>query len=74
MFFNLRIGRKKSIYIYIVMNAVMNCLLALFISLKSIETNTQQILFALLRFLTGFISVLYSMTFSLGLKSTSIKK
>ena len=61
-----RVGRKKGTYAYIIINAILNCALAVLISMKSMDHDTQQLLFAILRFLCGLASNVYSVAVVLG--------
>ena len=63
-----RLGRKKSAYIFMISNAVFSLLIAILTNLKSINDETKQILFGILRFLTGVSSNVYSVAIVLGEK------
>ena len=61
-----RIGRKKSAYLFLLGSVVFNILLEILISFDFMPNQTQQILFGVLRLLTGIASNVYAVCTVLG--------
>ena len=55
-----KLGRQKTIFIFIISNAIIHILIALLLNLKSLADDVQWILFMILRMLSGTSSYMYT--------------
>lgn len=63
-----KFGRKTSAYMFVISTALLNIILSLLMYTKPFDENTQQILFAALRLLTGIASNVYSVCVVLAIE------
>lgn len=67
IFLFIRLGRKRAAYIFIILNAIINISIAIITNITAINVNTKQVLYGILRFLSGIASNVYSVAVVLGI-------